>query len=113
MIVECWRGRQHQHGGLAGFGTMLKSSSTLLNFLLRNLGLIDKEHQGNGLSRPMLKILCEQVQSKYGYLYSSISKQNSKAYKVHTKEGWFVVDENDNFHYVLLDPKTVLCNLNL
>jgi L-amino acid N-acyltransferase YncA len=70
--------------------------------------LIDKEHQGKGLSRPMLKLLCEQVQSKYDYLYSSISKQNSKAYQVHTKEGWFVVEENDNSHYVLLDPKITL-----
>jgi len=70
--------------------------------------LIDKEHQGKGLSRPMLKLLCEQVKSKYDYLYSSISKQNYKAYQVHTKEGWFVVDENDNSHYVLLDPKIIL-----
>lgn len=70
--------------------------------------LIDKEHQGKGLSRPMLKLLCEQVQSKYDYLYSSISKQNTKAYQVHTKEGWFVIDENENCYYVLLNPKNNL-----
>ena len=67
--------------------------------------LIEKEHQGKGLSRPMLKLLCQQVISKYDYLYSSISKENYKAFQVHTKEGWFVVDENDNSHYVLLDLK--------
>lgn len=67
--------------------------------------LIDKEHQGKGLSRPMLKLLCEKVNSKYDFLYSSISKENTKAFLVHSKEGWFLVDENDNSHYVLLDPK--------
>lgn len=67
--------------------------------------LIDNEHQGKGLSRPMLRLLCEQVNSKYEYLYSSISKENLKAYQVHTREGWFVVDETADSHYVLLNTK--------
>nr|WP_121271717.1 hypothetical protein [Pedobacter schmidteae] len=70
--------------------------------------VIEKQHQGKGLSRFMLKLLCESVCAKYDFLYSSISKQNIKAYQIHTKEGWFVADEDDSCHYVLLNPGSVM-----
>lgn len=64
--------------------------------------VVSREHQGKGLSRKLLEGLCNAVNQKYDLLYSSLSKNNSKGYTVHTNEGWEILFESDNSFYVFL-----------
>ena len=58
--------------------------------------LIEIKYRGNNLSKKMLFLLCEVVNKKYDYLYSSINKKNIKSIKSNLKNGWEVLDENEN-----------------
>ena len=65
--------------------------------------IVEKEFRGKGLTEKMLKQLIEQVKSKYSYLFSSITKHNSNAYKVHKNSGYIVVGEDENKYFVCLN----------
>lgn len=63
---------------------------------------IDQAYQGTGLRVVMLRQLLAQVTSRYDYLFATISKENSKAFRAHTRDGWQVRGENELVYYVVL-----------
>lgn len=65
--------------------------------------ILEKEFRGKGLTERMLEKLIEQVSSKYNYLFSSITKHNSNAYKVHKKSGYLIVGEDETKYFVCLN----------
>jgi len=73
--------------------------------------LIEIEYRGNNLSNKMLFLLCKIVSKKYDYLYSSINKKNIKSIESNLRNGWKVLDENESFFFVFLQPKAYLLNL--
>lgn len=83
----------------------MKSKGIIDNNIKVGIGaqiVVDKEHQGKGLSGKLLSFLCDTVKHKYDLLYSSLSKFNEKGYSVHTKAGWKILYESENCHYVFL-----------
>ena len=75
----------------------MKSEGIIDNSVRVGIGaqvVVDKNHQGKGISRQLLEVLCETVKPKYDLLYSSLSKLHPKGYAVHTKEGWQVLYES-------------------
>ena len=64
--------------------------------------ILEKEYRGKGLTEKMLQKLIEQVSSKYNYLFSSITKYNSNAYKVHKNSGYIIVGEDESKYFVCL-----------
>jgi hypothetical protein len=64
--------------------------------------ILEKEFRGKDLTEKMLQKLIEQVSSKYNYLFSSITKYNSNAYKAHKKSGYVIVGEDENKYFVCL-----------
>lgn len=67
--------------------------------------LIQKEFQGYGIREVMLSQLVLQLQTKYDVLYSTISKDNLKAFNAHTKDGWIVVEETFEKYFVIIYTK--------
>lgn len=65
--------------------------------------ILEKEFRGRGLTEKMLQKLIEQVSSKYNYLFSSITKYNSNAYKVHKSSGYIIVGEDETKYFVCLN----------
>lgn len=69
---------------------------------LGSQALVIREFQGTTLRKLMLDELVKQTMEKYDYLFSTISKENPRAFKAHTKDGWEVVGEDEStFHVVL------------
>lgn len=64
--------------------------------------ILEKEFRGKGLTEKMLHKLIEQVSTKYNYLFSSITKYNSNAYKVHKNSGYIIVGEDEYKYFVCL-----------
>ena len=64
--------------------------------------LVDIEYQGTGLRSLMLNELTRSLKNKFDFLFSTISKENPRAFKGHTKDGWTVVDEDENVYSVIL-----------
>jgi len=65
--------------------------------------VLDKSVQGKGFRGQLLAALIEHVKHKYEFLFSSISKENPRAFRAHTDDGWYVVDENETVKFVLLN----------
>lgn len=72
--------------------------------------LIEVEYRGNNLSNKMLFLLCEITSKKYDYLYSSINKKNIRSIESNLRNGWKILDENENLFFVFLQPKVYLLN---
>ncbi|MFT4247791.1 MAG: hypothetical protein QM581_07100 [Pseudomonas sp.] len=64
--------------------------------------LVDIEYQGTGLRSLMLNELTLALKNKFDFLFSTISKENPRAFKGHTKDGWIVVEEDENVYSVIL-----------
>ena len=59
-------------------------------------------YQGQGLRPQMLDLLVQQLAGRFDYAFSTISKENTRAFNAHTKDGWQVMGEDDHYHYVVL-----------
>jgi hypothetical protein len=81
-----------------GGDTLLKN----LNIACGAQAIVDEKYRGLGLTGKMLAVLIQNVKNKYDYLFSSITKINQNAYKVHEKSGYIVVGEDETKVYVLL-----------
>jgi hypothetical protein len=75
---------------------------------LGSQALVDKEFQGSHLRKLMLNELVKFVSEKYDFLFSTISKQNTRAFNAHTKDGWKVVSEDQDTNHVILDIKNYI-----
>ena len=64
--------------------------------------VVDKEFQGKGLREAMLRELLKLAKSKYDFFVSKIARQNTRAWNGHNKDGWRLIDEDDQFFYVIL-----------
>jgi hypothetical protein len=64
--------------------------------------VLEKEFRGKGLTEKMLQLLIQQVCGKYDYLFSSITKHNLNAFKVHKNSGYLIVAEDDTKFFVCL-----------
>ena len=49
----------------------------------------------------MLKKLVDNMKGKYDFLFATIAKDNPRAFKAHTRDGWTVVDEDKELFYVV------------
>ena len=47
-------------------------------------------------------LLVQQLAGRFDYAFSTISKENTRAFNAHTKDGWQVMGEDDHYHYVVL-----------
>lgn len=84
----------------------LKNNGTLKHDDSIGLGaqaLVEAAFQGQGIREAMLKKLAQFNQDKYDYFFSTISKKNPRAFRAHTKDGWYVVDEDELKYFVLFD----------
>lgn len=59
--------------------------------------LIDKNYQGNGYAKPVLKALLEKIKNQYGYdeIYLSLYEDNKKAMSIYQKIGFEFNEEVD------------------
>ncbi len=64
--------------------------------------LVDKDYQGQGLRTELLQLLLKQLLGQYDYIFSTISKENPRAFKAHSKDGWKVVLEDEQVYSVFL-----------
>lgn len=88
----------------AAIVTHLKSNGGIdekLKVCVGAQAVVDKDFMGSGIRLFMLTKLVDNVRNSYDFLFSTIAKDNPRAYKAHTKDGWFVVDENETLFYVL------------
>jgi hypothetical protein len=83
----------------------LKAIIPYVNVGLGSQALVEKDFQGSKIRKLMLNELVKLMKDKYQYLFSTISKQNTRAFSAHTKDGWTVVDEDEDTHHVILDLK--------
>ncbi|MDO7886652.1 hypothetical protein [Hymenobacter cheonanensis] len=63
---------------------------------------IDLPYQGTGLRQRLLQQLLKQVAGRFDYLFATIAKENTKAFRAHTGDGWQVRGENNQLYYVVL-----------
>lgn len=53
----------------------------------------------------MLNWLVESQRVKYDFFFSTISKENPRAFHAHAKDGWQVVGEDEDTFHAILDLK--------
>lgn len=85
--------------------TTLYLGNSLLNNLKIAFGaqaIVDEKYRSLRLTGKMLQVLIENVKFKYDYLFSSITKINDNAQKVHERSGYIVIGEDSNKVFVLL-----------
>ncbi len=71
--------------------------------------LVDSNFQGSILRKLMLNELVKLNTISYEYFFSTISRENLRAFHAHAKDGWEVVSEDvDTFHTLLdLSKQTI------
>ncbi|NVK85977.1 MAG: hypothetical protein HWE21_16740 [Cytophagia bacterium] len=62
---------------------------------------IKEAYQGMSLSGKLTTFLKERVRERYDGVFSIVSLQNPKM-PVHQKAGWQIIDQNDDYYFVLL-----------
>ncbi len=70
--------------------------------------LVDKDFQGSILRKLMLDELVKLNYDKYEYFFSTISKENLRAFNAHQKDGWQTISEDNETYHVILDLKEYL-----
>ncbi len=65
--------------------------------------VIDIPHQGTGLRSRLLTELVKHTAEKFPWQFSKISRDNIRANRGHTRDGWTEVAGDDEYVYVLLD----------
>lgn len=86
------------------FVTMLKQKDKISkssNICVGAQAVVDTEFMGSGIRPLMLDTLVENMKGKYEYLFATIAKDNPRAFKAHTRDGWTVVDEEESMFYVV------------
>lgn len=86
------------------FVSMLKQKdkiSKLLNICVGAQAVVDTEFMGSGIRSLMLDTLVGNMKGRYEYLFATIAKDNPRAFKAHTRDGWIVVDDEENLFYVI------------
>lgn len=63
--------------------------------------VVDTAFMGSAIRYLMLMKLVEKMKGRYDYLFATIAKDNPRAFKAHTRDGWFIADENENLYFVL------------
>ena len=82
----------------------LKSAGKLnkqLKICVGAQAVVDKDYMGSGIRQLMLANLKQNMQGKFDYFFATIAKDNPRAFTAHTRDGWEVIDENDNLFYVI------------
>lgn len=69
--------------------------------------IVDNEFMGSGIRPLMLQRLAQNVQGKFDYLFATIAKDNPRAFKAHTRDGWEVVDEDNILYFVVYKLKMI------
>ena len=63
--------------------------------------IVDVEFMGTGIRQLMLYKLIENMKGKFDYLFATIAKDNHRAFKAHTRDGWQILGEDDSLFYVV------------
>ncbi len=63
--------------------------------------VVDTDYMGKGIRQAMLTKLTDTVKNKYQFLFATIAKDNLRAYKAHTNDGWKVLGEDGQLYYVV------------
>jgi hypothetical protein len=65
--------------------------------------VVDSEFMGSPLRFMMLQNLINNVKSSYDHLFATIAKDNPRAHKAHTRDGWKVIGENEDLFFVVFE----------
>lgn len=65
---------------------------------------IKEAYQGMGISGKLTAFLKEGIKERYNAIFSIVSLYNPKM-PVHERSGWQIIDQNDDFFFVLLPLK--------
>ena len=85
---------------------ILKELNTLKDSICPRAQIaIDKSFLGLNISKYLTKYLQENSPKKFSFIFSTISKKNSKI-KKHLDNGWKIIGENNELLFVLLKVKT-------
>jgi GNAT superfamily N-acetyltransferase len=68
--------------------------------------LVDAPFQGQGIRENLLHLLIIHLQGQYDYLFGTISKENPRAFRAHTKDGWQVKHEDEQYWSVFYPVST-------
>lgn len=63
--------------------------------------VVDSRFMGSGIRVLMLDRLVNNVKGQYDLLFATIAKENPRAFKAHTRDGWTVVGEEETLYYVV------------
>ncbi len=67
---------------------------------LGSQALLDITLQGRGIRQRLLKQLVEHLTGRYDLLFATIPKENTRAFRAHTGDGWKIIDEDEKMHSV-------------
>lgn len=68
---------------------------------LGSQALLDSPLQGKGIRKMLLIRLVEHLKGRYDYLFGTILRENTRAFRAHTGDGWQIIDVDERMHYVL------------
>lgn len=63
--------------------------------------IVDSGYMGKGLRTAMLARLGENVKGRYDLLFATIAKDNPRALKAHTRDGWTSIGAEESLYYVV------------
>jgi hypothetical protein len=63
--------------------------------------VVDSAFMGSGVRWLMLSHLMKNVEGVYDYLFGTIAKDNHRGFTAHTRDGWKVIDEDEDLYCVL------------
>jgi GNAT superfamily N-acetyltransferase len=67
---------------------------------LGSQALLDSSLQGRGIRQMLLAHLVKHLTGRYDLLFATIPKDNTRAFRAHTGDGWQIIDEDERMHYV-------------
>lgn len=82
----------------------LKNTGTIDNDLQIIPGaqaVVDEPYMSSGIRKMMLDKLAENIHGLYHYMFATIAKDNTRAFKAHTRDGWQIAGEEEQLYYVL------------
>lgn len=87
-----------------GFVNMLKKEGKIFRSEKVCVGaqaVVDSGFMGSGIRTLMLNKLVSNMKEKYSLLFATIAKDNPRAFKAHTRDGWDIVGEEEALYYVV------------
>jgi hypothetical protein len=67
---------------------------------LGSQALLDHSLQGRGVRQMLLSNLVKHLTGRYEYLFATIPRENTRAFKAHLGDGWKIIDEDEKMFYV-------------